>query len=135
MANASNAWVGYYMAVNNTDAVGGTTNARWPGAVGSGEVVASAAKATAVTATATKVAIESITVLGAHSSASTVTLRNHADSADLPGGVISIPATSVRSVPHTLFFGASGLPVDGGFCVKIDSTNLNILVHFRIPGV
>jgi|SRR5688572_13465409 len=119
-----------YMSVNSADAVGNNTNTRWP-STGYGAVVASASAASSEVATAALTAIESILILVADAAASTITLRNHADSATLPGGAIAVPALADINCPYEINFGHDGLPVAGGFSVDISAATLSFLVFYR----
>jgi hypothetical protein len=120
----------HYMWVDNTDAVTGT-GTRWPSANGLGTVVASASAATSEVATAAMTAIESITLLIVPATAQTISILNHAGSALVPGGLITLPAAADIVCPHTVKFGESGLPINGGFSIDVSDATASFMVFYR----
>jgi hypothetical protein len=119
---------GYYMNVHNGDAVTGT-GTRWPSSTGNGTVVADASKATSIVATAGRVAIESIVVLVADASASSILILNQAGDATLH--TIAIPTAASKVAPYEINFGPTGLPIFGGFSIDPSASTLVFHVYFR----
>jgi hypothetical protein len=116
------------MYVHNGDAVTGT-GTRWP-ADAFGVVTATAANSPVASAACS--AIESITILVADASASTILIRNHADSATIV--TVTVPTAASKVAPYEIGFGRDGLAINGGFSIDPSVNTLVFTVSYRRVG-